>query len=300
MAVNSEVSEVVPGIGLIDCGFAGLPEQCGVFLVRGERTALIDTGPSGSAAVVVDALELLGVDELDYICLTHLHLDHAGAASHLLERYPSAVLLLHERSIRFLADPERLVKSAERSLGDLAPHYGKMAPVPTERMKPLEDGQEFDLGTGIILTALYTPGHSNGHFAFWEPASRALLCGDALGHFIQADAYVYPATPAPEFDPDISLASATKLAELAPDILLFSHFGVSTDAQAIIRQFQSRVTRFVQIASELPQDKRDATDLAAILMRDFPTLRPDEADLVRGIMRVNAAGILHYLRNSGR
>ncbi len=297
----NRVTEVLDDVYLIDCIFAGLPGQCGVFLIQGEVTVLVDAGPSVNTPDVTAGLASLGlkVSDIDYIVLTHFHLDHAGAVSALLEGNVKATVLVDGESTGFLTEPARLVRSAHRSLGEVAPHYGTMAGIEADRLVALRDGDELDLGGGKILKALHTPGHSNGHFSFWEPSSRALLCGDALGHFIQAGAYVYPATPAPEFDPDISLATATRLAELAPDILLFSHFGFSTDVQSIIRQFQSQVGRFLRIASELPEAERDAVSLAAILLRDFPTLHPEEADLVRGIMRVNAAGLLHYLRISG-
>lgn len=299
LAEKSGISEFAAGIFLIDCRFGGLPEQCGVFLLRGEKTALIDTGPSVSSGIVTDALESLGVDRLDYVLLTHLHLDHAGAASHLLERYPSATAYIYEGSIRFLVDPERLVKSAWRSLGEMARHYGEMAPVPQERIQLLEDGSEFHLGSGRVLRAIQTPGHSGGHFAFHEVRGNALFCGDALGHFIQAGSYVYPATPAPEFNPDLSHASASRLAALSPETLFFTHYGSSTEPASVFAHFHSQVDRFVEIASELPEDRRDAAHLTDVLMRDFPPMQPEEEAFVRGIMRVNSAGLLHYLQIPG-
>ncbi len=257
---------------------------------------LIDTGPSVNAEALVEALERLGVRELGWVALTHFHLDHAGAAASLLERNPGARLLVDEPGIGFLTAPERLIRSAHRSLGDIAPHYGTMLPVAPGRIAALHGGYELDLGGGRKLRAIHTPGHSNGHYAFHDSGSGAVFCGDALGHFIQDAGYVYPATPAPEFDLEASLASADRLAALAPAALFFAHYGVSFDAPAAIERFRSQVTRFVDIAAHMPD--ADAEEIRDVLMRDFPSMSPQEDALVRGIMRVNAAGILHFLRNS--
>ncbi len=302
MATESSVTEVAPEIFLIDCYFAGLPGQCGVFLIRGETVALVDTGPSVNAQDVVAGLNHLGLaaSDISHILLTHFHLDHAGAASFLLDHNPEATVLVDAGSIGFLVDPERLVRSAHKSLGEVAPHYGTMLPIPGERIVALKDGFELELGGGKSLTALHTPGHSRGHFAFYEPGSGVLLCGDALGHFIQEASYIFPATPAPEFDLDASLASAARLAALRPEILLFPHFGFSRDAQAVIRHFTEQVKRFVDMAAHLEEVERNPQHLSELLFRDLPSLGEDEAKLQGGILTVNAAGILHYLRQSAR
>jgi len=302
LATGSRVTQVAPDIYLIDCFFAGLPGQCGVFLVRGESPALVDTGPSVNAPDIVAGLAHLGLSAADvrYILLTHFHLDHAGAVSYLLERNAEASVLVDPGSISFLTEPERLVRSAQRSLGEVARHYGTMLPVASERITPLQDGCELDLGGGKYLRAMHTPGHSRGHFAFYEPGSGALLCGDALGHFMQEASYIFPATPAPEFDLAASLDSAARLAKLSPEVLLFPHFGFSRDVHAVIQQFMDQVKRFVQMAAGLEEGKRDPQHLAELLFRDLPGLGDDEAELQRGILTVNAAGILHYLSRSAR
>ncbi len=302
MANDSGVTEIAPDIFLIDCFFAGLPRQCGVFLIRGEKTVLVDTGPSVNAPDVLAGLDRLGLapSDIDHIALTHFHLDHAGAASCILERNPRATVLVNDAGIGFLTDPERLVRSAHRSLGEVAPHYGTMLPVAGERITALRDGCELELGGGKTLTALRTPGHSKGHFSFWEPSSGALLCGDALGHFIQEASYVFPATPAPEFDLPESLASAARLAALEPKVLLFPHYGFSSNVQPVIQQFIDQVKRFVRMAEGLPEAERDPQHLADLIFADLPGPGDEEARLQHGIITVNAAGILHYLRQSER
>ncbi len=283
--------------GLIDCMFAGLPRQCGAFLVAGETNVLIDSGPSVTVDNVLKGMEARGVgpEDLDYILLTHFHLDHAGGASVLLEKCQNARIVVDGRSAKYLADPARLISSAAKSLGEIAPHYGTMLPVPDERIVPIADGFQMDLGSGRTITAYHTPGHSGGHYAFLALPDRHLFCGDSLGHYVEERDYVYPATPAPEFDLDKSIASARRLLELEPELLLFPHFGTSRDAAAVVEQFERQVRRSVELAERITPGERTAEKLGALLFEDVPGLTDAEAPVIRRILDVNAAGVLHYL-----
>ena len=289
--------EINQGIYLIDCFFAGLPAQCGAFLLRGEKNALIDTGPSHAAGHIIEALEELGVGEADlhYIALTHTHLDHAGGASFLLERFPRARIVVDEETSRYIVDPERLLKSAGRALGEIAPYYGTMQPVPADKIIPLRDGHRLDLGGGRSLLAVHTPGHSAGHFAFLEQDTGALFCGDSLGHLIADSGYIFPATPAPEFDLELSIASSGRLADLGADLLLFPHFGAAECVRETCDRFVAQLQWSLGVAEELQRAGAAPELLAAHLLRDMPQLKEGESGLITGIQEVNAAGMLHYL-----
>jgi len=283
--------------GLIDCMFAGLPRQCGAFLLAGETNVLVDSGPSVTVDNVLRGLEARGVgpEDLDYILLTHFHLDHAGGASLLVQKCPNARIVVDERSAKYMADPSRLISSAAKSLGEIAPYYGTMLPVPPERIVPLNDGYELDLGGGRGIRAVRTPGHSGGHYSFVSLPDSYIFCGDSLGHYIEEHDYVYPATPAPEFDLDKSVASARRLLELEPEVFLFPHYGSSRDTTAVVEQFERQVRRSVELAESLDPGERTADRLGALLFDDIPGMTDAEAPLLRGILDVNAAGVLHYL-----
>lgn len=297
MTENARPIEVADGTYLLDCLFAGLPRQCGVFLVRGERTALVDTGPTVAIDDLVRGMEALGFSpaDVDLILLTHFHLDHAGATAFFLENNPDARVHVDGRSARYMADPQRLVQSAQRALGRIAPHYGTMPPVPPDKIVPLEDGLAIDLG-GRTLTAIHAPGHSSGHYAFHEAATGMLFCGDALGHYVEADGFIYPATPPPEFDPDTSIATSRKLAALDPELLLFPHFGSSARPAETFERFARQVERSIELAESLEPSQRTPRGLATLLLADFPRIDKGEEPLMRGILEVNAAGVLHYLK----
>jgi len=283
--------------GLIDCMFAGLPRQCGAFLLIGETNVLVDSGPSVTVDNVLRGIEASGVspENLHYILLTHFHLDHAGGASVLIQECPNARVVVDARSAKYMADPSRLIGSAAKSLGDIAPHYGTMLPVPSDRIIPLTDRYKLDLGAGRSIIAVHTPGHSGGHYAFLLLPDRHLFCGDALGHYIEEHDYIYPATPAPEFDLDKSLASARRLLELEPEVIFFPHYGLSRDPVSVVQQFERQVLRSVELADGLDSEERVADRLGALLFDDIPGVTDAEAPLLRGILDVNAAGVLHYL-----
>lgn len=281
--------------------FAGLPRQCGAFLLAGEKNVLVDSGPSVTVDNVLRGLEARGVgpEDLDYILLTHFHLDHAGGASVLVQKCPNARIVVDERSARYMADPAKLLRSVAKSLGDIVPYYGTMLPVPSEQIIPLTDGYELDLGSGRRITAVHTPGHSGGHYAFFALPDRYLFCGDSLGHYIEEHDYIYPATPAPEFDLEKSLASARRLLEFQPEVIVFPHFGSSRDAVAIVEQFERQVRRSVELADSLDPEERATDKLGALLFDDVPGVTDAEAPVLRGILDVNAAGVLHYLAGAG-
>ena len=167
-------------IRTIDTVMLGEPGITGAFLVRGERTALVETGPRSTVEEVLKSLADAGVTDLDVIAVTHVHLDHAGAAGTLAGLFRSAVVAVHEIGAPHLVDPSKLWASAARIYGDeMERMWGGVDPLPAERLRPLRDGDLIDLG-GASLRALATPGHASHHHAFLEESTGTLFAGDAL------------------------------------------------------------------------------------------------------------------------
>lgn len=295
--MKSRVLNIEDDIHLIDCFFAGMIGQCGVYLLRGEKTALVESGPSTGVEHVLAGLAELGIDgtEVDYVLLTHIHLDHAGGTAFLFQSMPRARVLVDGRSARHLVQPEKLVRSAQKALGVMAPYYGTMYPVCEERIIPLHDGFMLDLGEGMSLQAMHTPGHSSGHYVFFEPHRADLFCGDALGHFLGEGLPPMPATPSPEFDPELSLTSARKLRELSPKKLLFTHFGPTSPARETIDLFMGRLRHLVRRAEKLRGMEDGEDRLSLSFLEDLPHISEEEMELLSGIARVNARGIINYL-----
>ncbi len=210
---------------VIDTKMHGISAITAAFVVRGERTAVVETGPRNTVHNVIGGLEAAGVDRLDWIVVTHVHLDHAGAAGTLAQRFPEATVAVHEVGAPHLADPTKLWKSATRIYGDdMERLWGGIDPIDPARIRALSDGDVIDLG-GRTLTAHDTPGHAYHHHAYVDDATGTLFCGDALGVRLPDVGLVRPATPPPELDLEAALASIERIRALRPTRVYFTHFG---------------------------------------------------------------------------
>lgn len=209
----------------IDTKMHGYDRITGAFLLAGEKTALIETGPKSVVHNVLTRLDELGVDRLDWIVVTHIHLDHAGAAGTLAGRFPEARVAVHSVGAPHLVDPSKLWKSASRIYGDkMEQMWGGIDPIPEDRIQVLNDEDVIDLG-GRSLTAWETPGHAYHHHAYLDSESGTLFTGDAIGVRLHDVAAIRPATPPPEFHLDKAVASIERIRTLNPASLCPTHFG---------------------------------------------------------------------------
>lgn len=219
--------DVHPGdIIQIDTLLAGIPGMTSVQLVRGEQPALIDCGTQTSAETVrLGLLEAgLGPEDLAWLVLTHIHLDHCGAVGDLAAAFPNATVLVHPRGVRHLIDPNRLVAATADIYGRLAPAIGGLVPVPEERIVAAEDGHTIPLGGGRALRAVWAPGHARHHMALLDEGEGILFSGDAVG-LLLGGGDLYPSIPPPEYDVDAAIDSIDRLEAIQPTALYVSHSG---------------------------------------------------------------------------
>lgn len=225
-----DVFQVSPSIRLIDLyPFAGYRRFLNALLICGEeKKAVVETGPTVAVPNLLKGLDELGVarNEIDYIFLTHIHIDHAGGIGTAAKALPNARVVVHERGRRHLVDPTRLWKASVDTLGEIALRYGEIEAVPEERIIDASDEMEIDLG-GVVLETLLTPGHAPHHLSIYCKPDKVLLSGEAAGCL--CDGRPRPATP-PPFDMEVSLASLDRLIAFAPDKICFGHFGCYDDA----------------------------------------------------------------------
>jgi len=219
---------VADGVRAIDTGMAGQRELNAVYLLNGDEPCLVETGPGADAPVVLAALDTLGVGPADlaHIVVTHIHIDHAGAAGALLRRFRDARVWVHERGAPHLADPTRLIASTTRTYGEarVRAFYGPMLPCDPDRISPIVDGDRIGLGSRS-LEVIHTPGHASHHVALYDASTGAIFTGEAIGsHLPWADCY-RPALPPPEVDVEAAIASIDRMRERHPAALLTSHFG---------------------------------------------------------------------------
>jgi glyoxylase-like metal-dependent hydrolase (beta-lactamase superfamily II) len=212
---------------LLDTRMHGIAGSTAAFVVTGEQTALVDTGPRSSLPAVLDALDAV-TDRLDWIVLTHIHLDHAGAAGALAARFPSARVAVHPRGAAHLADPSRLWASVVGIYGlDAERLWGGIDPVPSARLHVVRDGDAIPLG-GRSLRVLETAGHARHHHAYLDDETGIVFAGDALGMQLAGSEGMRPATAPPEHDLQQALASIDRIRCLRPAAVWLSHFGPAT------------------------------------------------------------------------
>jgi glyoxylase-like metal-dependent hydrolase (beta-lactamase superfamily II) len=210
----------------IDTRMHGCPGVTALYYLPAPRAALIETGPASSLPAALEGLAQAGVKRLAWIVVTHIHLDHAGAAGHLSQRYPEARVVVRSEGAPHLADPTRLWASASRLYEDMDRLWGRMLPIEEDRILPVDwNGPVADLGDGRVLQAYHAPGHARHQMALLEPRSGDLFVGDALGVFLPETMINRPATPPPDFHLEASLDTIERLTRLGARRVFPTHFG---------------------------------------------------------------------------
>jgi glyoxylase-like metal-dependent hydrolase (beta-lactamase superfamily II) len=183
---------------------------------------IVDPGPASCLDTLIDGL---GPVEPRALLLTHVHLDHAGAAGVLCRRYPDLTVYVHERGARHLIDPTKLIESAGRVWGDdMWELWGEVAPVPEERLRVLEGGETVE---GFRVA--YTPGHASHHVAYLHGDSGDAYVGDVAGVRLPPYEHTIAPTPPPDIDVEAWLDSLHTVASWNPQSLCLTHFGPVTD-----------------------------------------------------------------------
>src|SRR5690606_14790936 len=222
------------GVAVIDTLHHGHPGTIGVFVVdlpRGGR-ALVESGPGVTVPEVLAGLAALGLEPRDvtHLLLTHIHLDHAGAAG-ALAGLTGATVYVHEVGAPHLVDPSRLMASAFRVYGDALRHlWGEMVPLPQAHVVAVRDGDVLDVG-GLAVRVAHTPGHASHHVSYLLP-DGTLFCGDSAGVVLPGASVIRPALAPPELDIELKEEVARKQLALEPSRLVLSHFGPVPDAKA--------------------------------------------------------------------
>lgn len=257
-------------VHLIDTHMGGYDGITAAYLIRSERPALVETGAALSAGRVVAALAALdiGPDDLATIVVTHIHLDHAGGVGDLAAAFPNAEVVVHERGARHLVSPERLVASARRVYGEVMDRvFGDLLPTPAERVRALGDIDSVDLGGGRRLSSHWSPGHASHHVGLLDSETNDLYVGDAAGIYVPEADLVKPATPPPDFDLPVALASIEGFRQLRPDRLLFSHYGPVTAIDETLDSSVEELELWVEMTRDLRRQGLDI-DHAVAAVRD--------------------------------
>jgi len=298
--------EVLPSVHQIDLHFMGQSGCIAAYVLKGSdgAAALIETGPSATRAALLRGLRAAGVAPADIraVLVTHIHLDHSGAAGVLLrDDMPEASVYVHPAGLPHLVDPSRLLRSATRLYGDMMDTlWGEVAPVPAERVAVLEDGQRLELA-GHAVEVLFTPGHAAHHVAVRHLATNAVFTGDVAGVRVPGADVVNPPAVPPEFDLEAWARSIDRLLALEPSALLLAHFGHHSDAPAHLHNLRERLDAWTNAVRDGLAAGRPPEEIAADLQardEDAPSTT------AKGLTRLShvagygmsVAGISRYLQ----
>ena len=253
---------------LIELETGGFKNLICSYVLMGDKVTLVESGPTSSVPRLIEGLRELKVDfaDVEYVAVTHVHLDHGGGAGTLLKSLPNAKVLVHPRGMPHLVDPRRLWESAQQVLGYVADIFGKPEPVPKERLVPVAEGS-FDLGGGAKLEVTETLGHASHNLSFFETFNNGVFPGDAAGTYFPEFDAVIPTTP-PPFRLDVALASLDKLISPQPTALYYSHFGKATDAVERLKTYKVQLQLWGRIASEGVQEKQSFEKICERILQE--------------------------------
>lgn len=303
------------GVTVIDTGFVRPHFDAAYLIVEQGRAAYVDTGPNLAVPRLLAALDANGVDraDVDWLIVTHVHLDHAGGAGLLLQHLPNARLVVHPRGARHMIDPSVLIEGVRAVYGaEVAERdYGELVPVPPERLLTTEDGMALHLA-GRELLFLDTPGHARHHHCIRDAASQGWFTGDTFGiaypDLCLADGpYAFPTTTPVQFEPEALHQSIDRLMADAPECMYLTHFGAVQGAAAVARH-AAMLHEQIDAMVNLARDVADAPDRARRLrtgldqfytdrLRDGGNADPHEriAQMLAGDIELNAQGLEVWL-----
>jgi len=218
-----------------------MPQRGAAYLVGSGPCALIEAGTPIAADILLRVVDGL---ELEYVFVTHIHLDHAGGAGALTQAHPETTVVVHPRGARHLVDPARLIEGVRAASPDLFKLYGEPVPVEGERLHKVEDGESFSVGQTTIR-ALHAPGHAPHHVCYIDGDSGTLFTGDAAGNYgIPVDV---PLTVPPRFDIDASIDTLRRLRSMKPRALAYTHFGIAgNDPEGLLRSYEQHIRNWFE------------------------------------------------------
>lgn len=306
------IEDMEDGLRAVDTLTAGMTRVTAGYLIDAPRPTLVECGPALSIESVLGALRGLGMDpqDLAYLVVSHIHLDHAGGAGDVAAAFPSAQIVVSEVGARHLADPERLNASSRRVYGELMDTvYGDCTPVAPERVRAVGERDVLDLGGGRRLELLHTPGHARHHIAAFEPDMGALFVGDSVGVRMPGMSTIRPATPPPDFDLVLAHRSLARYREIDPKTVYLAHYGPVGPSQEALAEADERLRLWAETAETAYNQHAEVEHLTQALEQRFAHELEPGAD-EQAAQRVallsgfgsNAAGFLRYfqLREEGR
>jgi glyoxylase-like metal-dependent hydrolase (beta-lactamase superfamily II) len=251
------------GITAVDTEYLRPQMDAAHVVVAGSRAAIVDTGPNSAVPLILAALAELGIerDAVDYLFLTHVHLDHAGGAGALMRELPRATAVLHPRGAPHMIDPARLIAGSRAVYGALFDGlYGEILPIPRERVAIAQDGQRFELAARAF-ECVHTPGHALHHQAIVDLDTASIFTGDTFGvSYREFDTargpWIMPTTTPTQFDPGQLKGSIVRLMQFRPRRLYLTHYSEVAQCARLANDMYDAIDAYVRIARASGQDTK--------------------------------------------
>jgi len=277
------------GIHIIDTGFVRPQFDAAYLVVENGRGAFIDCGTNHSVPRILAALDKAGLTpaQVDWLILTHVHLDHAGGAGELIAQLPNAKLVVHPRGARHMIDPSQLWAGASAVYGEavMEQTYGRLRPIPAERVVEAPDGHVVDLA-GRLLRCIDSPGHAKHHLCIYDERANACFTGDTFGlsyrEFDTANGpFVLPTTTPVQFDPEALHASIKRLIALKPSAMYVTHFGRVEHVEKLANDLHEQIDAMVVMAQHV-EGKPDRHAALSEALADFYAQRAETHGWTQG------------------
>lgn len=271
--VASKLTDFRAGITAIDVDLMRPRMAASHLVVEGGRAAFVDTGTTYSVPTLLAALaaKALAPSAVDWVLVTHVHLDHAGGAGALMRELPNARCAVHPRGARHLADPAQLIAGSRKVFGEdrFDALYGELVPIPESRLFVAEDGARIELA-GRELELIHTPGHALHHYCIIDAAHSLIFSGDTFGLSyrdldVDGHAFIFPTTTPVHFDPEALCRSVDRLMAYGPKSVFLTHYAEVTELARLARELKERVFAYVDLGLRW----RDAPERASKLRHDM-------------------------------
>ena len=297
---TARTTELNHGITAIDTDHIRPLLAASHLIIEGGRAAFVDTGSSFAVPHLLDGLTQQNIDvgDVDYVFLTHVHLDHAGGAGTLLQHLPNAKAVLHPRGAPHMINPEKLIKGTQAVYGEKAflDMYGEVTAIAEDRVIIAGDDQHFSLA-GRIFRAFYTEGHARHHYCLDDPTSTGVFTGDSFGVSYRefdnaAGEFIFPTTTPVHFDPSEAHKAIDRIIACEPDKLYLTHYSRVTGPAKLADDMHRRIDDFVNIARRhaIDDDRTAALhdsmyDYLLQQLREHGCTNSDEA--LRGVIKID-------------
>jgi len=300
------------GITAVDVEYLYAGHAAAHVIVDSGHAAIVDVGTNDSVPYVLAALAELGVARaaVDYLLLTHVHLDHAGGAGTLMRELPHAQALLHPRGAPHMLDPTRLIAGSMAAYGEerVRRLYGELQPIPAARLRVVEDGARVALGART-LELIHTPGQAAHHYVVVDAAHRSLFSGDTFGISYRAldtarGNFITPSTVPTQFDPQQHIESIDRMLGYDPESVYLMHFSRVTDVPRLAASLKQQISTLAAVARAHAADADPAAGIRADMLalwlelaRAHGSALPDAQieQALAGDLTLNTQGLMAWL-----